>query len=344
MEFKSSKNEINRISGLDSLRFLAFLFVFLFHTASYFSFGFLGVDFFFVLSSFLLTFLALKEIEKTGGFSQRNFFIRRALRIFPLYYLLISLSFLLLPVILGLFKMTVTLPEHPFLFWTFLGNYDRSDFFMPLKFFWSIAVEEQFYLLFLILSLFFRKYLLWIIGGLLTFYLAYIFLDQIFLTNDYKTVFYHFANFSCGMAGGYLFFKKRNSIKLWLPAFLILFPLVFISFQIPSLFNLALSCWFVSLIFVSWKLSFFIKKNWLFRCSEYLGKFTYGLYVYSGFVIIFYKKIEIFDSKALTVAAMLVTTFLISFFSYHFFEKHFLHLKKKFRSGKLSLHYRFSRK
>ena len=76
----------SQIQGLNSLRFFAFLSVFTLHTTTWFTYGGLGVDFFFILSSFLLTYLALNEIETTGRFSRKNFFIRRALRIYPLYF------------------------------------------------------------------------------------------------------------------------------------------------------------------------------------------------------------------------------------------------------------------
>ena len=77
---------MRKIAGLNTLRFLAFLSIFLFHTEISFDYGYLGVDFFFVLSSFLLTFLAYKELDDTNTFSKKNFFMRRVLRIFPLYW------------------------------------------------------------------------------------------------------------------------------------------------------------------------------------------------------------------------------------------------------------------
>src|SRR5574338_101306 len=115
------------LSGLDSLRFFAFLGIYLFHTTESWSFGYLGIQLFFVLSSFLITMLALKEIHDTGSFSRKNFFIRRALRIYPLYYLVVAVSLLLLPTILNQFGKTITLPAESWKYWFFLSNFEQSD-------------------------------------------------------------------------------------------------------------------------------------------------------------------------------------------------------------------------
>ncbi len=125
---------MNKIAGLNTLRFLAFLSIFFFHTEVSFSYGYLGVDFFFVLSSLLLTFLAFKEIEETGRFSKKKFFVRRALRIFPLYFLVVISSFLLLPVIAAHFNQTLSLPENKTLYYLLLSNYEESDSIYYLKF------------------------------------------------------------------------------------------------------------------------------------------------------------------------------------------------------------------
>lgn len=325
-----SKKQTSRISGIDSLRFLAFLMVFLFHTSSKFYFGFLGVDFFFVLSSFLLTFLALKEIDRTGEFSKKNFFMRRVLRIFPLYYLILISTLVITPLVFNQLGKTVTLPEHQWLFWFFLSNYDHSKFILPLRFLWSIGVEEQFYLLFILLSPFFKKSLKWVITGLLLMYFIYDYIDGYFEWNNYQNVFFHFANFAVGMLGGYMFFLKKKNFKWWVVIFTLSTFAVFFIPPTNPFFNIALSLSFVSLIFIAWRLSSFTKSNGLFKVTEYLGKYTYGLYVYSGFVIIFFNLANFFESKILTIFSELTLTFFIAYCSYHFFEKRFLRLKKKF--------------
>ena len=84
---------LSHIAALDGLRGVAILSVMFFHAtlsranAPRPSGGFLGVDVFFVLSGFLITWLLLKEHEKHGAISLRKFYIRRALRLLPAFYL-----------------------------------------------------------------------------------------------------------------------------------------------------------------------------------------------------------------------------------------------------------------
>lgn len=165
---ESSKAHWNE---LDGLRSLAFLSVFLFHVgppplapglpgglyARLVGWGWAGVDLFFVLSAFLITTLLLRERDKHGDISFRLFFLRRALRIWPLYYLNYLLGFVLLPALgfMGLslgspeWVRTVELYAGPFA--TFLGNFRMLDSQLgptvPLVFraMWSVCVEEQFY-------------------------------------------------------------------------------------------------------------------------------------------------------------------------------------------------------
>ena len=86
--------------ALDGLRGVAILMVVIFHNfgfTHYFFFGWLGVDLFFVLSGFLITEILLRTVGTPGYF--RNFYLRRILRIFPLYYLLLIICLLVLPAI-----------------------------------------------------------------------------------------------------------------------------------------------------------------------------------------------------------------------------------------------------
>jgi peptidoglycan/LPS O-acetylase OafA/YrhL len=117
--------------------------------------GRLSVTLFFVLSGYLITYLLLTEKERTGTVDVRRFYIRRILRIWPLYFALVLVAFLVLPRV-GTFeipKLTEALGGHfaatfP-LFLVFLPQlalsiYDPVPFAEPA---WSIGVEEQFYLL-----------------------------------------------------------------------------------------------------------------------------------------------------------------------------------------------------
>jgi peptidoglycan/LPS O-acetylase OafA/YrhL len=144
------------IAGLDGLRAVAFLIVFLFHTRNL-PFGWLGVQLFFVLSGFLITDILLRMKEKLprGEFFAK-FYGRRFLRIFPLYYfylvLLVTLIFLLPMLDLKGLKTEIGARFFNQIWVATFYGYDffhASSFFARSHFFthlWSLSVEEQFYL------------------------------------------------------------------------------------------------------------------------------------------------------------------------------------------------------
>ena len=84
------------------------------------SFGYLGVDFFFVLSGFLITYLILKEKEQTGKINVKDFYIRRFLRIWPLYFAVIVFSLIIIPLIQKYLNITNILDIRPIYYLTFL--------------------------------------------------------------------------------------------------------------------------------------------------------------------------------------------------------------------------------
>jgi peptidoglycan/LPS O-acetylase OafA/YrhL len=146
--------------ALDGLRFFAFLLVFFFHALQwspwgnwpFIRFGFLGVPIFFVLSGFLIggILLDLKDKQRPGfglGAKLKTFYIRRALRIFPVYYLFIAILALLLAMS-GRPDPVAT--DSVFWHLAYLTNF--RSFFAGMDHirqghFWSLAVEEHFYLL-----------------------------------------------------------------------------------------------------------------------------------------------------------------------------------------------------
>ncbi len=157
---------------LDGLRFLAFFLVFLHHLKlppagsmadgwatpwlALRAFGWMGVELFFVLSAFLMTSLLLREHRARGAISVGRFFIRRILRIWPLYFFALALGFAVLPLAA---YATFGTPAHHALVATyllpyvlFLGNVAVAiagypdGFAMPsLALLWTISFEEQFY-------------------------------------------------------------------------------------------------------------------------------------------------------------------------------------------------------
>jgi peptidoglycan/LPS O-acetylase OafA/YrhL len=148
--------DAERVGALDGVRGIAVLLVLLFHlNLSAFAAGFLGVDIFFVLSGFLITTLLLQELASTGRISLPVFWARRVRRLLP------ALVLLMLAVVLAAW-LTATYSERMSLRGdllataTYVANWhfiSTSSYFAstgaesPLQHVWSLAVEEQFYVL-----------------------------------------------------------------------------------------------------------------------------------------------------------------------------------------------------
>ena len=150
-------------SEIDGLRALALIPVVLFHGGfEWFSGGYVGVDVFFVISGYLITSIILKEKE-AGIFSIANFYERRARRILPALFFIIMACipfawFLLLPHELKEFgKSVVAVPlfSSNILFWKESDYFAADAELIPLLHTWSLAVEEQFYVFFPLLMIFF---------------------------------------------------------------------------------------------------------------------------------------------------------------------------------------------
>lgn len=316
-----------RIKGLDTLRFFAFFSIFIYHSTPYFSFGHLGVDFFFVLSSFLLTFLAYKERERSHTFSRRNFFFRRALRIFPLYYLIIAFSFFVLPTLSVYLGHQLSLPKNKTFYWLLLSNYETTDCLFYLKFLWSIAVEEQFYLLFILLSAWMKNNPIIPAVILLLVYFGLMIFGYGSNTLVYTDTIYHFPNFVIGMIGGYLYYKKHILLS-FAPILAFLSYLLLLTIEHDIVFNLSLSLLFFSLIIMVIKYFDFLNKFKLFNITEYLGKYTYGLYVYSGLIFTFFSKYFLISNVLIKALVEFGFLLVVAISSYHIYEKPFLRLKK----------------
>ncbi len=149
-----------RVPELDGLRGLAILAVLL-HTFSplqghefpvkefklALDLGWVGVQLFFVLSGFLISGILLDSQGSPGYL--RNFLARRALRIFPLYYGVLIMAFLVLPAVSPTVASWRSAFGHEAWLWTYLANWVQADWTntRPFAHFWSLCVEEQFYLL-----------------------------------------------------------------------------------------------------------------------------------------------------------------------------------------------------
>ncbi|MBV8216324.1 MAG: acyltransferase [Verrucomicrobia bacterium] len=170
----SAPNGSRRIAGLDGLRGIAVLFVLMEHgayslfrldwpPAPFLGNGALGVSIFFGLSGYLIYELSAREFEKTGAFNWKAFYLRRILRIFPCFYSYLAVVLILTG--LGLLNLT-----RPVLFSvaTFSLNYrhiwdhtSELHNYYAIGHYWTLALEEQFYLTWpLLMFLFARRRLL----------------------------------------------------------------------------------------------------------------------------------------------------------------------------------------
>ncbi|MBU3715366.1 MAG: acyltransferase, partial [Ferruginibacter sp.] len=172
----------NYLPGLNTLRFIAAFFVVISHANislyklgvyAECNFAFLNrggdaVDFFFTLSGFLITYLLLHEIKKTQTVSVKSFYLRRVLRIWPLYFFLVFIGFILLGLIYPyLYKkpfFETSVIDLFLMFVFFVPNYAAKNYMVGLlNPLWSIGVEEQFYIFWAPLVKFFRKHPYWIV-------------------------------------------------------------------------------------------------------------------------------------------------------------------------------------
>ena len=318
--------------------------------------GPLGVILFFVLSGFLITYLLLVEEKEMKGISIKSFYIRRILRIWPLYYLIIFLSFFLIPQI-------------SFLNLTGWSDHIYDDFFLKLVLFvfflpnlalvlfppvayasqtWSVGVEEQFYLIWpiLIKNVKNKKRLLYtIIFGYLFLKLVVFNLIQDFLFwNDYMSyakAFFESFNIDCMAIGGlfavYLF-ENDKKIKLFISrytqiiVYTILLILLLNGIKIPYV-----NFEFYAVLFGVVILNLAANENTILKLENklfhYLGKISYGLYMYHPLAIVITLKIlAIFkiDNIVIQYLSVISITILIAGVSYRYFESYFIQKKQKF--------------
>ena len=157
-----NNNKSKYLPSIDSLRALAVLAVIIYHVdVNYLPGGFLGVDLFFVLSGYLISSLIIKEFRKTGTVNLYNFYIRRARRLLPAVYFMITVGL----VVMVLFNEVLLRKSHldaifGYIYssnwWYIFHKLDYFDSFgaqSPFKHLWSLAIEEQFYMIFPLLFL-----------------------------------------------------------------------------------------------------------------------------------------------------------------------------------------------
>jgi len=355
------------VQGLNSFRFFAFFAVFLFHL-DFFDFGYMGVHAFFVLSGFLLTpiIIKMKEHLPTKNYFL-NFYGRRSLRIFPLYFFYLLLISIIAYVLLEHFNYDVNdrlartheqliyALTYTYNFFAMSSSYEQTQ---TITHFWSLAVEEQFYLIwplviFLLHKTSIKNALLMIIisGPIIRFLLAQLVLsDSGIGFGDLDIVVYTFtlSNFDAFAIGGYfaLYGKNVNNIKIFaLFVSLVIIGLVtdymagiefnFRSFGYQAfmrdgykyIWAFSLFSILFALILVNIRDKKFIPIIFENGIFAYLGKISYGLYVYH-FPIVYFATHELADIPFyIRAPIILCITIAISALSFHFLEKRFLDKK-----------------
>jgi peptidoglycan/LPS O-acetylase OafA/YrhL len=348
------------IKQLDGIRCFAVLSVVLSHTLYYpaitfFKLGNIGVDIFFTLSGFLITGILVTEKEKlrqsstgSNGMYLKNFYVRRMLRIFPLYYLTIFICLL----------FSFSPIKHCFLWlltyscnWPIAFTYGDSDF-MQYSHFWSLAVEEQFYIFFPFIILFVssKRKILYILSSLITIAVLSRIIFSASLTLRENATYY--STISCLDVlcfGSLLFFLKdlllgklKKTGKFQFLFLQIMMVLLFLSSNsifkntgwgiiTGRSFTALVTC---LLIFHSSNnsLPFLLNKLLLQKPIVYLGKISYGMYILHPLIIKTYRQyLEHKVSAAFPeFIALFLAIVLFAAISWELFEKRILLYKNKF--------------
>jgi peptidoglycan/LPS O-acetylase OafA/YrhL len=355
-------------TNLDALRFFAFLAVFVTHVVTIASgvvlanpfhqrllhvthLGFLGVDFFFVLSSFLITWIALEEHGHTGGFAMRPFWIRRTLRIWPLYFAVVMAAY---AAVWWVGPRSVT--PHPVWFATFTANFYMSEhgheFLLALGVLWSISVEEQFYFAWAPVLKWLKRHLPGLCAVLIAISLAscvYLRDEKLYPCNFTSVFLQHFAVGALLAWYGYTrpeWFRRvehlsRRSILLGYAGGLALLAAYRHAIGntlavIPLRFAIVLFFGFVIFEQSFGRNSLLKLGGW--NPLDYMGRISYGLYVYHGVALSatiyltapYGAGHTLLEAVVLYPLAIFVATTTLAIVSYELYEKPFLRLKSCF--------------
>ena len=324
--------------------------------------GHTGVILFFVLSGFLITYFLLEELKEDSKINLKHFYIKRILRIWPIYYIMVIFSILLFPLILT--KLGEKTDNYTFeqikYYLIFSPNISKSlKHSIPgAVHLWSIGVEEQFYLIWPILIYIFKKYLpllfitTFIIFSLIpslidyTYIRSFYFQQNIDLKNFLSSFFISFK--INAMAIGALFafwYHTKNKILLFfyskyieLLIMTIPFILWVLGIQLGRFTDEIYSIMFAILILV-----ISTKKNTAITLENsfftFFGNISYGMYVYHWVIIVIIitilKQTNININENQTIVNVIIyffgisLTILSSYLSYLFIEKPILGLKNK---------------
>lgn len=320
--------------------------------------GRLGVGLFFVLSGFLITYLLLEEKGRFGDVDAKKFYLRRVFRIWPIYFLIIGLSFFVFPHIDLLYfpganeKLAHDVAPRLALLLLVLPNYAFVLYDLPYwcAQTWSIGVEEQFYYLWPWIIKYPKKsgrilFLFLFVTAILLFGGAYL-LDK---TDEEKisaitTFFGQFRIQTMALGGlcAYLVYSQKTKIldfvfrkDVQIVVYTLLAVLFFSGVHFTGFLEL------YALFFSFFVLNVSCNKNTIIslenKVMSYLGKISYGLYIYHVFVIVFIINALRTFAPQITGTTYHIVVYILSFalsvavtaLSYNYFEKPLLAFKDR---------------
>ncbi|WP_343632361.1 acyltransferase [Fluviicola sp.] len=362
--------------NLDGLRFIGAFMVFLFHTftinrevwGDFFesapflwvrkltSIGHYGVNLFFVLSGFLITYLLLKELKERGKIHVGFFLVRRILRLWPLYFVIVLFGFFIFPHL----PFGIQTVHEFWRYGLFLSNFDElingsRDSINFLSATWSVSIEEQFYIGgALVIGFFqwktirsFRIFFLTVISGSFAF--------RFYHAADPNLLYYHTLSVISDMAIGGLLatlvFENPSiqwveNLKKWQIGviYLVGTSFLFASHKVLPGRLISLERIISGVFFVFVLLEQLKAKHSFFKADripwfQQAGKLTYGFYLFHC-LLIFYlcKTFEFLNWTQqagyfiLYFVLLLFSNSLLSILSYRYFEKPILKLKRYFRA------------
>lgn len=366
-----SSNAPAHIPALDGLRGIAILLV-IPHNADTFSnsapwlwpvalvahAGWVGVQLFFVLSGFLITRNLLAARGDPHYF--RSFYARRALRIFPLYFLTLFVALVLLPQLVTYSPGALSSHQHQVWLWTFTSNWAQpfGAEVSGFSHFWSLAVEEQFYLLWpFVVLLAAGARLLWICGALVLIAL----LSRAFMhgagAKPEMIYMFTFCRMDALAIGAAMAVVSRSaeamqwiaghSRSLLITAFGVLLAMAVAS-HTYSVFDPHTLVFGQTLLAAAFALLVIgvgaiprgafgqsLRRALEFRWLRRVGRYSFAMYVFHLPLIIAFSR-PIRDALSFAGSAtpllhaitFIVLSFLAGMLSYHLLEKHFLALKR----------------
>jgi peptidoglycan/LPS O-acetylase OafA/YrhL len=356
----SQHNEKSKVyfSGINLLRFIAAFSIIVYHCTLEIQHGepslyktilhnlVLGVDMFFIISGFLITYLLIIEKKRTKKISLIKFYVRRALRIFPLYFLIVLLSYFLF----SAENPQIDYKSHFY----FLGNFSLISHskwsLTSLNPLWSICIEEHFYLFIPVLAFILPVHKLkYLFIGIIIISIGFRAYSYFTLSNYWMTIYVHTLSRCDVIAIGGLialfYNNKGNKINISsyiLPAAVLslLIALCYLDYNNYNTllyvtlkkyaFTIPLVLIFISIVFYTKKSSivYYLINN---RLIDYLGKISYGLYMYHSIVYYFLCEIEVINNSTLIkLISVTIISIFISAISYESFEKEIMKYKKKF--------------